>query len=380
MQENLQEQMNTEENDLQQNYQNNYSIPENYPQNNEPQMIPAYQPPNNQTVQQMIQSPVVGSENTLIAPMNNVKAPQAQANYTQYEIISFISWIIFMSAKWDYFTKINLLSYQDSEKLKENYRPIVSNQSLMQLISLIVSVLGFLVYMKNIIYSRNNNFYFGLFGNYSKYHFVPLIFYAGINIVMDMYISTFKGLLASDDVADIKDNSKFDLVALCAFYMIFSLLTLLSIIFIYYTTEMNCEWYIVMLIKKGIYSILIVESLYFFLDSIFYLRLVNVPSSESKVKDLFTTGSIMFAILQGAIVIGLALYFKNITMPIFNFVIFYTMVTNFYSKRSEGYSSSSKEDDYKSDGAVAIEIIMVVLHFGLIVYLISKYKEQLFES
>ena len=379
MQENLQEQMNTEENDLQQNYQNNYSVPENYPQNNEPQMIPAYQPPNNQTVQQMIQSPVVGSENTLIAPMNNVQAPQAQANYSQYEIISFISWIIFMSAKWDYFTKINLLSYQDSEDLKENYRPIISNQSLMQLISLIVSVLGFLVYMKNIIYSRNNNFYFGLFGNYSKYHFVPLIFYAGVNIVMDMYISMFKGLLTSDRVEAIKE-SKFDLVALCAFYMIFSLLTLLSIIFIYYTTEMNCEWYIVMTIKKGIYSILIVESLYFFLDSIFYLRLVNVPSSESKVKDLYTTGSIMFAILQGAIVIGLALYFKNITMPIFNFVIFYTMVTNFYGKRSEGYSSSSKEDDYKSDGAVAIEIIMVVLHFALIVYLISKYKEQLFES
>ena len=377
MQENLQEQMNTEENDLQQNYQNNYSVPQNYPQSNEPQMIPAYQPPNNETVQQMIQSPVVGSEDIKIAPVNNVQAPQKQANFTQYEIISFISWIIFMSSKWDYFRKINVLSYKGVE---ENYRPIISNESLIQLLSLIVSVLGFLIYMKNIIYNRNNNFYFGLFGNYSKYHFVPLIFYAGINIVLDMYISEKKGSLSAYGVTIIKENTKFDLVALCAFYMIFSLLTLLSIIFIYYTTEMNCEWYIVMLIKKGIYSILIVESLYFFLDSIFYLRLVNVPSSESKVKDLYTTGSIMFAILQGAIVIGLALYFKNITMPIFNFVIFYTMVTNFYGKRSEGYSSSSKEDDYKSDGAVAIEIIMVVLHFGLIVYLISKYKEQLFES
>lgn len=377
MQENLQEQMNPDENDLQQNYQNNYAVPQNYPQSNDP--LIAYQQPNNQTVQQMIQFPMTNSDNTNIAPTNNVQAPQKQVNYTSYEIISFISWIIFMSAKWDYFMKTNFLGYQDNEQTNERYRPILPNSSFIQLISLIVTILGFLVYVKNIIYTRNNNFYYGLFGTFSKYHFVPLILYAGINIIMDIYISLYKGILTPTLVTKIKNDTKFDLVALCAFYMLFSLLTLLSIIYIYYTTEMKCEWYIVMVIKKGIYSLLIVESLYFFFDSIFYLRFVNIAASTSKIKELYTTGAIMFAILQGGIVIGLALYFKNITMPIFNFLMFYGMVMNFYSKRSIAYSSSSKEDEYKSDGAIVIEIIMVVLHVALIVFMISKYKEQLIE-
>lgn len=377
MNENLQEQMNPEENDLQQNYQNNYTVPQNYPQSNEPLIIQTYQPPNNATVQQMIQSPMTDSTNINLAPMNNVQAPQKQANFTQFEIISFISWIIFMSAKWDYFSKINLLGYQDMDELKEKYRPIVTNSSFMQLISLIVSILGFLVYLKNIIYSRNNNFYFGLFGNYSKYHFVPFIFYSGINFVLDYYVSTTKGVLIPDMVTDLKEERDFDIVALCAFYLIFSLFTLLSIIFIYYTTEMKCEWYIVMTIKKGIYSILIVESLYLFLDSIFFVRFVNIPSSLSQLKDLYTTGSIMFALLQGIIVIALAMYFKNITMLAFNFLVFYGMVMNFYSKKS--IAAEEKEDEYKSDGAITIEIIMVVLHFALIAFMITKYKEQLFE-
>ena len=375
MQENLQEQMNPDENDLQQNYQNNYAIPQNYPQSNDP--VIAYQQPNNQTVQQMIQSPMTNSNDSNVAPMNNVQAQQKQVNYTSYEIISFISWIIFMSAKWDYFMKTNLVNYQDSENLKEKYRPILYNSSFIQLISLIVTILGFLVYMKNIIYTRNNNFYYGLFGTFSKYHFVPLILYAGINIIMDIYMTIYKGILSPRYITSLKENTKFDLVASCTFYMLFSLLTLISIIYIYYTTEMKCEWYIVMTIKKGIYSLLIVESLYFFFDSIFFLRLVNIPSSASKIKELYTTGAIMFAILQGGIVIGLALYFKNITMPIFNFLMFYGMVMNFYSKRSIAYDN--KVDEYKSDGAIVIEIIMVVLHLALIIYMISKYKEQLIE-
>ena len=71
-----------------------------------------------------------------------------------------------MSAKWDYFMKTNFLGYQDNEQTNERYRPILPNSSFIQLISLIVTILGFLVYVKNIIYTRNNNFYYGLFGTF----------------------------------------------------------------------------------------------------------------------------------------------------------------------------------------------------------------------
>lgn len=368
MQEN--EQINSEENDLQQNYQNNYFVPQNPPpQYNEPQMAPIYQPPN-KTVEQMIQSPSYGSNNPNNTTNNGADSPQRAVDYTPWDILSFISWILFISSKWDLYNKMSRLS-------GESYRPIIYNASFIQLVTLIISLIGFLVYVKNIIYKKNSAFYNGLFGQNSKYHFIPLIFYSGINMVLSIYVVGLMGGINPTTVDRIYTNSKFDLKALCAFYMIFSLLSLLSLMFIYYSTELNCEWYIVMSIKKGVYSILIVESLYFFFDSIFYLRFVNIYGSLSNAQNLYNTGGVMFALFQGVIIIGFSLYFKDITMPILNFLMFYGMVLNFYNKSS--YAAYNDEDDYKKSANI-VEIIMIILHFLLIVFMIAKYKEQLIQS
>ena len=381
MEENEQEQMNAEENDLQQNYQNNYSVPQNPPpQYYQPQMAPVYQPPINPPVEQMILSPINSSGKKDISSSNVAKGQQRPTDYAPWEMISFLSWFFFISSKWDLYMKVNFWDKLDLEHGSlENYRPILYNARFIQLITLIISIIGFLVYVKNIIYKRNNDFYNGLFGQITKFHSVPLLFYSTINIILSSLVILYRGQIEPRVVSFIKENTKFDLNALMAFYMIFSLLSLLSLIFIYYSTDLHCEWYIVMAI---IYSILIVESLYFFFDSIFFLRFVNISGSPSNLESLYNTGGVMFAIFQGVVIIVLSLYFKDITMPIFNFLIFYGMIFNFYNKWTFKKTTNGVEevDDYKKTSTVVVEIIMVVLHFLLIVFMISKYKEQLIQS
>lgn len=408
------DQINPDENDLQQNYQNtfnSYSVPQynvpqvntvpqnnipqvnDVPQNNIPQVnivpqynIPQvntvpqysvpqdnnamqnYQPqviPNNQ-INNQVYLPMPIAQNQLVEYQNINQNEQKIQNIQQnqkgnvpepYEIISFISWFFFMGSKWDMYRKMS--SIQGDE-----YQPILYNRSFIELITLIISAIGFLIYVQNIIYKRNKNLYYSLFGQNTKYHFVPLILYSCINIVFD------SGIISPDEVDS--EEKAADWKAISAFYMIFSLLSLLSLIYIYISFEMNCEWYIVMSIKKGIYSILIVECLYHFLDSIFFVRLINIVNSNSKIKDLYRIGGIIFAILQGGLIFGFSFYYKNIIMPILNFLMFYGMIMNYYTKSIEVI-------DWKSGGVIGVEIFMLAANFLEIVYLIAKHKEQLIE-
>ena len=368
MQENQEEQLNTDENILQQNYQYNmqnnniYSVRPNPPQNSQTQSTQIYQPPNNMMVQQMVKSQMIMQN-----PQNNtVNKVQRVVTYTPWEIISFISWFLFMSAKWDFYRKTRLFETVYGDK----YKPILYNRGFIELVNLIISILGFLVYVINIIYQRNNNLYISLFGQYTKLHFVPLILYSTINILIN--IDVFPYLLRNR----LEFPELFPKMAFFTFYLIFSILCLLFIIFIYYSTDMNCEWYIVMAIKKGVYSMLIVECLYRFFESIFCLRAVDISDSykvERLFKDLYKDGGIAFSLIQGILIMALSLYFKDITMTILNFLMYYGMIFKFYEK-------DENLKDYKENAVIVIEIIMLVVHFILIVFLLAKYKEKLIES
>lgn len=394
MQEGEQDNINTEENDLQQNFQNNFAVPQPnvIPQYNIPQYIPQYAAPqysvpqnveNTQVIQANNQIPVMTPQNLINdsqqIDQNNQIFQSNQSNQSiqvyqnkmkegtpsPYEILSFLSWILFMGSKWDIYRKMGV-------KDNDDYQPILYNRSFIALITLIISFIAFLTYIKNIIYKRNINFYHSLFGQNTKYHFLPLILYSGINIVLsDEIIALMKKCNSYDGPAMFTDLETFDVKAVTTFYMIFSILSLLTLIYIYYSLEMNCEWYISMIIKKGLYSILIVECLYHFFDSIFYVRLMNI-SGSSTIKTLYNTGGIFFAILQSGLVICFSFYYKNIIMPIFNLVMYYSMVMNYFTK---GNSSSA----WKEDAVVGIEIAMIVATVIEIVYMIAKYKEKLIE-
>lgn len=350
MQEDNQNAMNTEENVLQQNFQNNYSIHQyaapqySVPQGQEPQIpqgIPNYTP--------------VNQEVNIPPPINNV-GNKSGGGPTVLEILSCISWFLYISAKWD--------NYMNAP-INGIFTPLSYNKYFIELITLTISVLGFLIYLKNIIYTRDEKLYQGLFGDQSKFHIIPFIAYSLISMILNQ---------SADTVFASKQEGSYDPKALNTFYMIFSIISLASIIFVYIKTEMDCEWYVVMTIKKGIYSFIIVESLYHFLESIFALRFHNVTDDGDALVTLEKTGGVFFVILQSAIVAAFALFYKNIIMIILNFLMYFTMILNSYT-----YRKSVEGKNMFGDAVAVIDIIMLIANFIIMIIMIVRFKEELLE-
>ena len=355
-----------------------YNIPLGIPQYYPPQNAPIPQPVNT-PIQSQINQPLI-NQITYSSQSNQIyQSDQVNQSYqnksksgipSEWEILSFLGWFLFMGSKWDMYEKVKGISGDD-------YAPILYNRSFIGMITLIISIIGFLVYVKNIIYKRNINFYHSLFGQYTKFHSIPLFMYTGINIVLDKYIIDMMTKVNKfTTVEGLSHNDSFDIKAVCAFYIIFSICGLASLIYIYINLEMDCEWYIAMIIKKGVFSILTAECSYHFFESIFYTRLINIDIEKNidDIESLYHTGGIFFAILQAVFVIGFAVYYKNIILLALNFLMFYSMIMNYYVK---------KEDEnkvlWKNDATPGLEITVIVINFALMIFMVAKYKEQLIE-
>ena len=163
------------------------------------------------------------------------------------------------------------------------YRPILYERSFVQLITLIMSFLGFLVYLKHMVYKKNENSYQALFNRYAKCHIFAFLLYSALAFTIERQVMK----LDFDDFSNVSDS--FNFKAFSVFYMIFSLLTLFCIIFVYMCTDMVCDWYIVMTIKKGIYSVIIAETTQHFIESIFFARMTNIMDSisDSGIESLY---------------------------------------------------------------------------------------------
>lgn len=344
------EEMNMEENDIEPNYQNKLKAQDNsVPQNlsNETQEI----------VKKRMES-LSGSFS------GNVKSIESN-----WEVFSFICWFLYMGAKWDYY-----VFYINNQK---NYRPLVFDKTLLETFTLIISVLGFLIYVINIIYNRKESLYRGLFGEYSRYHFVPLIFYSSLKIVKESYEG---GLITNPIGEEYKLPSgisdAFSLRAFYSFVLIFNILILVSIILIYFNSRMKCEWYIMITIKKGVYSILIMESWYGFFESIFFLRYYDSSDNSDNLLNLYKVGGTIFILFIGIGAFIFAFFKKDIMILFVNFFIYLGMIMFFFG--SYGPKDEEKELIYGNAEGI-IEIVMLCLNILLIIMMIIRFKEELFE-
>lgn len=367
-----QENMNTEENNLQTSTEDNnnapqYSVPQySVPQYSVPQYtVPQYQEAqqniiiNNlqayqqQTYPSNIPQPIVQQQNSNLVQNEVQVQKEAGSGPNSWELFSFFTWILFISAKWDLYRRA-------AEGRMEVYNPIAYNRSFVYLINLIISFLGFLVYLKNIIYKKNENLYQAIFGQFSKYHCISFLCYSALAFTLE------RGFL---DAAS-RTTDSYNQPAFVAFYMIFSLFTLGSIMFVYYCTDMNCDWYIIMTIKKGVYSVIIAETAQNFFESIFYTRLVNISEFDQQ-RSLHKVGGIFFCILVFAIVCGFATFKKDIILVVINFLMYCGMTFKFFTS---GWGK------YAGEGVGIICSIILVGQIGIMAFMIIKFKEQLLES
>lgn len=292
-----------------------------------------------------------------------------------WHIISIISWIIFIITIWfsyntSYFIWFNFGEAID-ELMREKqiyYIPIQMNMGWLNIFTFVISIIGFGLYLIFTTIKMNQNLYNGMLLSWSKLHFIPLLFISALYIITQ---HSFR-----------YDNNYLKHIrTLLIFDLIFTVLGLTGLILIYLTMNLQCEWYFVFFIKKGVFSTFIALLWYNFFNIIVLLKSVNcLINDEFDSDDFFNfykgTG-ISFSIIIGLGCLAFSFFFRDIMVVFTNFLIYVGFVLYFFTKSKSDMTQI--KDDFNGYADGIIDIIMMAISFAFIPFLIIFYKKSLFE-
>ena len=263
-----------------------------------------------------------------------------------------------------------------------DYKPFQMQASLIYIVfilTLIIVVIGFCLYMVKTICKKDDAVYYGMMGQWSKFHFFPLLCVSALFIIGETYDGLFQKIF---DVylpkIDYKDRWKSMVIS--AF--VFTIIGLASLIFIYIMTDLNTDWYIILTLKKGTYSCLIVLLWYNFCYLIFQLRCVHADkdypfiNNKFKLQDWAKGCGIAFSIIFGVGSLTFAFIFKDLVVAGMNCLIYVGLTTFYFKLRKE--VRKNKYANKNGDGSV--DIIMMVLSIVLIAFLILTKREECLKS
>ena len=298
---------------------------------------------------------------------------------TSWYLLSLMSWILFALSMWvSYYEGIcfwypyqSLFNYISRLSRNSGYFPIEISYSLPYLYTyfFLISIIGFAIYIIFTIYKKDKSLYEGMLGDLSKFHCIPLLLISALYI-----IST-----SCYFIPDVENNSKANRRNII-FDLIFTLLALGSLIMIYIKTELNCDWYIVLAIKKGVYSSFIILLLYNFFHIIITFKVINYSLDENaKWEDVrkFLRGTgIAFTILFGIISLVFSFLFKDLMAAFTTFLMYLGMVITFFNRNDDQKESRKKYFNGYTDGV--FHIIFMLLSLACIAILILKFRQRLF--
>lgn len=293
-------------------------------------------------------------------------------------IISIISWILFIIAIWHSYMKTSTLwdtieyqvIYYYSTTSGSAYYPLEMQKEYIFVFIFLMSVVGFGVYLVFTTYKKKQSLIEGMLGPWSKFHFIPLLFIAALYIIAEnaLYDSSLDGF---------KYNKK-----ILIFDLIFTIIALALLIIVYIMTDLNCEWYIVMATKKGVFSTFIVILWYNFFHIIVTLRAVNYiidNGHDGTITDLFNFYKrigISFVIIMGVLTLVFSFFFKDIMIAFVNFLIYLGMVIEFFSKTEK--QREFRKDLFYGYADGILQIIIMCLSLVMIACLILLYKQRVF--
>ena len=297
-----------------------------------------------------------------------------------WHIISILSWILLLFTAWNSYNQNSV--FWDSFHSKfysyiySYYFPFSMNMPLLKIFVLIISLCGFVVYIIFTTYKKNLNLYNDMLSSWSKFHFIPLLFISAL-FILGSNIGSYNDLERLERYRYIK--------MLLIFDIIFTIIALISLIIIYIKTTLNCDWYIVMAIKKGTYSTFIVLLWYNFFYTIICLRTVDCVINDLKERNsnlednlisLYKVTGILFPILFALGVFIFSLLFKDLMALFVNFLIYIGMVISFFNA-----SVSMKElrkESFNGEADGIIDIIFMALTLGLIAFIAIRCSHKLF--
>ena len=230
------------------------------------------------------------------------------------------------------------------------------------ILTLILATAAFGVFIYCLFINKNDSFITGMQGNFTKFHFVPLLcitilFIIGETLEEDY---TYSGFGIFFDVKKVH----------CAFNLIFDIIGLGSLIFIAFKNTISEPIYANFIIK-GVYSCFIALLVYDFFYVITLTGLINKLEDYKydEIEDWLKNCGYASSILIGLINIGLSVFLKEIVLGIVNLLMYIGMVTAFFK-----INKDRREALYDNDGIGVMHIIMMILSLASIAFVFIKYK------
>ena len=274
----------------------------------------------------------------------------------------------------------------DVDPLEYSYYPLQMQVSLYYIcfiLALIVITGGCFVFFYKTICKKDDQVINGMMGQFSKFHFFPLLCASALFITGECVDNLSK--------EDWNDREKFDdhFKAIYISALVFSIVGLASFIFIYIMTDLNTnDWWVLFLLKKGAFSCLIILMWYSFCYDIFYVHFYdkkgeneNNPFGDfddfsEKMWDWKKGCGLAFSIIFGIGSLAFSFVFKDLVACVMNLLIYIGLTVAYFRLPSE----FRKEKEFNKNGDGIVDIIMLVLSVAVIVLLLIKYRENCMKS
>lgn len=255
-----------------------------------------------------------------------------------------------------------------SDPLKVGYYPLQMQVSLIYIVfilTLLVITAGCVLFFVKTIFKKDDQVITGMMGQFSQYHFFPLLCASALFIIGECV----------DKDWDKPNHPKKMVIS----GLVFSLLGLASLIFIYIMTDLNTnDWWVLLLLKKGTYSCLIVLMWYYFCYDIYYVHEVDKPEHLGTQKEIdWKKGcGIAFSIIFGIGSLAFSFVFKDLVVCFINILIYIGLAAGYFKLDKD----LRKNKNYNKNGDGVVDIIMIVLSVALFVLLLIKFREQCLKS
>ena len=149
---------------------------------------------------------------------------------------------------------------------------------------------------------------------------------------------------------------------------IFSIFAIITLFFSYTQIKLACEWYIVLPIKKGVFSCFIPYLIFSILSDLIYF----IFNNNYVHKNLHDFIMCVFFLLIGFISLGLSIIFKDITMAFTNGIVYIDLIFDYFSN-----AAKAKERLNVYEGIIIAGFTLA--SFILIGILVAIHKEKIFK-
>ena len=255
---------------------------------------------------------------------------------------------------------------QDNLDDVEIYIPIQMDYIIIYIvfnIEIVVSFIGCAVFLVKTLIKKEQSVIEGMMGKISQFHFFPLLCAFVLSLLPEITKEAEEGK---------KDNSK----EIAYTGLAFSLIGLISMLFIYINTEFKSQdWWAEYTLKKGTFSCLLILFWYNFWYDIYPVGRFDKKSHNKEVPKGFARNcGISFSIIVGIGSLAFSFIFKDIVVCFMNILIYYGMA-KFYFDSVSPICGTTKACNKNGDGAIdmIILIISIILFVYQIIGLIIEY-------